>query len=304
MTDQSGYNIINIEKKIFPLIRSGEVEKVVATVAYFEFTGRLPDGEGLFFLPVKLKGVVVMEEKPNKRLIVALDTSEEFQVRELVARLEERVDIFKVGLEQYLASCGKVVDFLRSRGKGVFLDLKFHDIPNTMAAAARRAVAEGVWMFNVHVTGREAMQWVVEAAADEAAKRGMAKPLVTGVTVLTSLADQDLYELGTNLSAEELVIKRAILSREVGLDGVVASAREAGKIKESCGCDFITVCPGIRPVWSVKGDQKRVLPPAKALNNGADYLVVGRAITEAEQPEQAVELIIREMEGVLVVKQG
>ena len=239
-----------------------------------------------------------MEEKPGKKLIVALDTSEELRVRELVARLDGQVDLFKVGLEQYLASRGKVLDFLSSRGKGIFLDLKFHDIPNTMAAAARQAVAEGVWMFNLHITGREALQWVVEAIVDETAKQGVEQPLVIGVTVLTSLAEQDLFELGIELTAEELVVKRALLAREVGLNGVVASAREARKIKEECGRDFLTVCPGIRPDWSVQGDQQRVLSPAAALKNGADYLVIGRAITRAEQPEQAVELIIKEMEGI------
>ena len=238
-----------------------------------------------------------MEEKPGKKLIVALDTSEELRVHELVARLDGQVDFFKVGLEQYLASRGKVLDLLSSRGKGIFLDLKFHDIPNTMAAAARQAVAAGVWMFNLHITGREALQWVIEAVVDETAKRGGEQPLLIGVTVLTSLAEQDLSELGIELTAEELVVKRALLAREVGRNGVVASAREARKIKEACGRDFLTVCPGIRPDWSVKGDQKRVLSPAAALKNGADYLVIGRAITRAEQPEQAVEMIIKEMEG-------
>ncbi|MFW6036059.1 MAG: orotidine-5'-phosphate decarboxylase [Halothermotrichaceae bacterium] len=234
----------------------------------------------------------------KEKLITALDTSKEKRLIELVNNLEQNVEVFKIGLEQYLASRGKALDLLKEKNKKIFLDLKFHDIPNTMAAAARNAVREGVWMMNIHITGKEAMKWVMEAVTDEAAKLGVDRPLVIGVTVLTSLDDKDLNDLGINVTTEELVIKRAALAKSAGLDGVVSSPREAAKIKKACGNEFITVCPGIRPEWSVKGDQKRIMPPAKALEVGADYLVVGRPIRTADNPAQAADKIIKEMEEV------
>lgn len=241
-----------------------------------------------------MKGVMVLREK----IIVALDTAEESSVKELVISLENRVEVFKIGLEQYLASSGKVVDYLNSKGKKVFLDLKFHDIPNTMAAAARQAVGHGVWMFNIHVTGLEGMKTVVEAARDEALKLGVKKPLIIGVTVLTSLNDNDLQMLGNRYSAGELVLKKAVLAAKASLDGVVCSANEVRKINEKIAADFLTVCPGIRPSWAVKGDQKRIMTPANAVKEGADYLVIGRPITKADNPAAAVEKIIKEIEGV------
>ncbi|MBZ4686490.1 MAG: orotidine-5-phosphate decarboxylase [Clostridia bacterium] len=230
------------------------------------------------------------------KLIVALDTPEEKRVRELVTVLKDKVDIFKVGLEQYLASRGKVLDYLRSNGKKVFLDLKFHDIPNTVEAAARVAVREGVWMFNMHVSDFEGMKRVAEAALEEAEKTGIVRPLVIGVTVLTSMSEEDLQETGIPLTPQELVIKRALLAQKAGLDGVVASPREAKSIRENCGEDFISVCPGIRPAWAAKGDQKRIMPPGTALKEGAHYLVVGRPITKADDPGEAASKILAEME--------
>jgi orotidine-5'-phosphate decarboxylase len=134
--------------------------------------------------------------KASDKLIVALDTSDDSKLRSLVEQLDNRIKIFKVRLEQYLASRGKVLQYLKDKNKQVFLDLKFHDIPNTMAAAARRAVAEGVWMFNLHVTGIEAMKRVLDAAKDEAEKRNLKTPIIIGVTILTSLEDNDLTQLG------------------------------------------------------------------------------------------------------------
>lgn len=244
-----------------------------------------------------------MDEKKfnyaRKKLIVALDTSDENNLRYLVENLGAKVDIYKVGLEQYLASRGKVLDYLRDKGKKIFLDLKFHDIPNTMAAAARMAVAEGVWMFNIHVTGSEGIKGVVDAVGDESKKRGIKKPLIIGVTVLTSLDYNDLKELGIDYSPAETVFKRAKLAKRAGLDGVVSSAREAKNIKKKCDSTFITVCPGVRPDWASSGDQKRIMTPASALQEGADYLVVGRPITQADEPAKAVTKILEEMEEVL-----
>ncbi|MFW6264489.1 MAG: orotidine-5'-phosphate decarboxylase [Bacillota bacterium] len=237
--------------------------------------------------------------KARKKLIVALDTSDEVKLKKLLDELGDTVDIFKVGLEQYLASRGKVLDLLKKKGKQVFLDLKFHDIPNTMAAAARRAVNEKVWMFNIHVTGSEAMRQVMAAARDEAEKLGIECPKVIGVTVLTSLSDEDLRELGYQTTAAESVITRAKLAKEAGLSGVVSSAKEADSIKKEVGNDFMTVCPGVRPIWASKGDQKRIMTPSAAISEGADYLVVGRPITQAEVPAEAAKKILSEMEDVL-----
>lgn len=234
----------------------------------------------------------------KEKIIVALDTSEEVKVRELVETLGSTVNTYKVGLEQYLTSKGSVIDYLHSKNKRVFLDLKFHDIPNTLAAAAKAAVKEGVWMFNMHVTNMEGMKRVVETVEEESARLGIPKPLVIGVTLLTSMAQEDLLETGITVSPQELVVRRSELAKKAGLDGVVASAREVEAIKKSCGSAFITVCPGIRPIWAAKGDQKRVTTPAKALKAGAHYLVVGRPITMAENPYEAAEKIIEEMKEV------
>lgn len=232
---------------------------------------------------------------PREKLIVALDTSDEERLKYLVEKLDENVIYYKVGLEQYLSSRGKVLDYLRNKNKMVFLDLKFHDIPNTMAAAARVAVSEGVWMFNIHVTGISGMKMVLEAAKDEAEKQGIKKPLIIGVTVLTSLDADDLRQLGIEYTPAETVLKKAVLAEKAGLDGVVSSAREAKAIKESCSNSFVTVCPGVRPDWASKGDQKRVMTPGMAFREGADYLVIGRPITKAEEPEKAVGKILDEM---------
>ncbi len=237
--------------------------------------------------------------KSRDKLIVPLDTSDDDRIKYLVEELDEMVDIFKIGLEQYLASRGKVLDFLKSKGKKVFLDLKFHDIPNTMAAAARRAVAEDVWMFNIHVTGVEGMKMVMDAARDEAEKRSLQIPLIIGVTVLTSLADDDLRQLGIDYTPAETVLKKANLAKKAGLDGVVSSAQEAKIIKDNCGPSFVTVCPGVRPDWASTGDQKRIMAPRAALLEGADYLVIGRPISKADKPAEAAERILTEMNVVL-----
>lgn len=241
----------------------------------------------------------IKKHDAREKLIVALDTSVEERLKYLVENLDENVLYYKVGLEQYLASRGKVLDYLRNKNKKVFLDLKFHDIPNTMASVARVAVSEGVWMFNIHVTGIDGMKMVVDAAGNEAEKQGIEKPLIIGVTVLTSLDADDLRQLCIEYTPAETVLKKAKLAGNAGLNGVVSSAREAKIIKENCGNSFITVCPGVRPDWASKGDQKRIMTPENALQEGADYLVIGRPITKAEEPEKAVIKILDEMKGAL-----
>lgn len=231
----------------------------------------------------------------KEKLIVALDAFYEEDARQLIDCLGSSVGTFKVGLEQYLSSRGKILEYLRKKNKRIFLDLKFHDIPNTMQAAARAAVRENVWMFNIHVTGLEGMKKVCEAASEESKKIGTSRPLVIGVTFLTSLANDDLLDLGITLPLEELVLKRAVLAQKAGLDGVVCSPREVSDITQNCGRNFVAVCPGIRPSWSDPGDQKRIMTPAEAVSKGAHYIVVGRPITEAKEPREAAEKIIQEM---------
>ncbi len=235
--------------------------------------------------------------KGKEKLIVAIDTNEFDKAKELIDKLEDSVDIFKVGLEQYVSTRGKTVDYLKEKGKRIFLDLKFHDIPNTMESAVRAAVRDNVWLMTIHVSDMEGMRRCAFAAKEEAAKLNIEKPLIVGVTVLTSLSNQDLADIGCNLNTEELAIKRAKLAKESGIDGVVCSAQEVHKIVEACGNDFITVCPGIRPATSEVGDQKRVVTPADAIKRGAHYLVVGRPITQAQNPNESAVNIVAEIEN-------
>lgn len=231
------------------------------------------------------------------KLIVAIDTDDFDKAKELIDQLEESVDIFKVGLEQYVATKGKTVDYLKEKGKKIFLDLKFHDIPNTMKSAVRAAVRDNVWLMTIHVSDLEGMRQCALVAKEEAERLNIEKPIIVGVTVLTSLSNEDLQDIGCNMTTEELAIKRAKLAKESGIDGVVCSAKEVDKIVEACGKDFVTVCPGIRPATSSAGDQKRVVTPAQAIKNGAQYLVVGRPITQSENPKQSAIDIAKEIEN-------
>ena len=233
----------------------------------------------------------------KERMIVAIDTNEFDKAKEIIDKLENSVEIFKVGLEQYIATRGKTVDYLNEKGKKIFLDLKFHDIPNTMQSAVRAAVRDKVWLMTIHVSDIEGMRQCAQAAREEAEKLNIQKPIIVGVTVLTSLSNQDLQDIGCNLTTEELAIKRAKLAKEAGIDGIVCSAQEVDKIVEACGKDFITVCPGVRPQGADKGDQKRVVTPKEAINKGAHYLVVGRPITKAQNPKEAAISIVNEIEN-------
>lgn len=229
------------------------------------------------------------------RIIVALDTSSTKEAEALMKDLKEEAVNYKVGLEQYLASDGKMVDILNKNNKNVFLDLKFHDIPNTVSAAAREAVKKNIWMFNIHVTALETMKGAVEVTKKEADRLNIQRPLIIGVTILTSLSKYDLKDLGYIGETGELAVRRASLAKKAGLDGVVASPKEVRMIKDECGDDFVVVCPGVRPEWSQKDDQKRFMTPKEALQEGADYLVVGRPVTKAKDPVEAISMIYKEM---------
>ena len=235
----------------------------------------------------------------KEKLIVAIDTDDYEKAVNLIDSLEDSVDIFKVGLENYIASRGKTVDYLKSKGKKIFLDLKFHDIPNTMKSAVKAAIRDGVWLMTIHVSDMEGMEQCANIAKEESERLGIEKPLIVGVTVLTSLSDNDLKDIGCDMNTQDLAIKRAKLAKEAGLDGVVCSAREVSKIVEACGKDFVTVCPGIRPASAEVGDQKRVVTPSEAILNGASVLVVGRPITQASVPSESANKIVKEIESVL-----
>lgn len=223
----------------------------------------------------------------NKRVIVPLDFPDEDAALAFAARLDSKLCRVKVGKELFVAAGPSVVGRLQERGFEVFLDLKFHDIPNTVAGACRAAARLGVWMMNVHASGGEAM---MRAARDAIA--GVARPpLLIAVTILTSLSDEDLRRLGFNGPVEENVERLARLARACGLDGVVCSAQEATSIRRATGADFTLVTPGIRLASSATDDQARVVTPLEAVRLGADYLVIGRPITQAEDPAGTLELI-------------
>ncbi len=233
------------------------------------------------------------------RLIVALDVTEREKALELVEMLHDCCGMFKIGLEPFCNFGPTFVEEIQDRGGRVFLDLKFHDIPRTVAQAGRAAARLGVEMFNVHIAGgSEMMKAVVEAVREETAGKKQTK--ILGVTVLTSLgADELTRDLGIDRSPLEQVIFWAQEAKECGLSGVVASPREISAIREHCGRDFLIVTPGIRPAGAGSGDQKRVSTPGDAVRSGVDYIVVGRPILQAQDPRQAALDIIREMEEAI-----
>ena len=231
------------------------------------------------------------------RLIVALDVDSQAQAERLAERLDGLVRRFKIGSQLFTAGGPAVVEAIQKRGAEVFLDLKFHDIPNTVAGAAREAARLGVFMFNVHASGGLAM---MKAAADGAAaaavELSVRRPLVIAVTVLTSLDHAALHrELGVTSSVEDHVLHLAELAREAGLDGTVASPVEIAAIRRSLGAAWVIVTPGVRPAGSAAGDQSRVATPGAATRAGAHYLVVGRPITGAPDPAAAAAAILEEM---------
>jgi orotidine-5'-phosphate decarboxylase len=231
----------------------------------------------------------------------------------MAERLHGHAGMFKVGSELFTAEGPVPVRYLVTTGQRVFLDLKFHDIPNTVRAAAREAAELGVSMVNVHASGgRKMMEAALEGArsALQSVSRRMqgstgiavgdeARPRVLAVTILTSLESQDLEELGISGTPVEAVLRLARLAQSAGLDGVVASPREISAIRQACGPGFLIVTPGIRPASAATNDQARIATPASAIAAGADYLVVGRPITGAPDPVAAADAIVAEMDGAL-----
>jgi orotidine-5'-phosphate decarboxylase len=233
-----------------------------------------------------------------EQLLVALDVDTVAEARALADRLRGAVGGFKIGNRLFTSEGPGLVEELASHGDRVFLDLKFHDIPNTVAGAIRAATRLGVWMVNVHASGGRAMMRAARAAADEeAARRSLTAPLVIAVTMLTSLDQAALAEIGLNGAVADQVERLAVLTESSGLDGVVASPQEIAIIRKVCGARFNIVTPGIRGAGDAKGDQSRTLSAAEALAAGASYLVVGRPIIAAADPHAAAERIALECRG-------
>lgn len=237
---------------------------------------------------------------PAQRLIVPLDVASEAAAIALVERLPQ-VQFWKVGLELFVSSGPAILQFLKERDKQIFLDLKFHDIPNTVAGACRAAARYGVDLLTIHATaGKTALQAAQAALIEGAGEAGLAPPQLIAITVLTSLSARDLaFDLKIPLELPEYALHMALLAQEAGLGGVVCSPQEVSQLRTVCGEDFLFVCPGVRPIGSQAGDQQRSLTPAAAIQAGADYLVIGRPITTAADPAQAFAQICQELETVL-----
>lgn len=225
-------------------------------------------------------------------VVVALDFENKAQALNLVSQLDPALCRLKVGKEMFTHFGPALVLELQQRKFEVFLDLKFHDIPNTVAKAVKAAADLGVWMVNVHASGGSRM---MSAARESLISYGTDKPHLIAVTVLTSMEQGDLVELGISLTPQQQVVKLAALTQQAGLDGVVCSAQEATLLKQQFGKDFMLVTPGIRPASSAPDDQRRVMTPLQALHAGVDYMVIGRPITKAAQPLEALHAIVQEL---------
>lgn len=245
-----------------------------------------------------------MNDSVKNRLIVALDVESAQEARELFARLRDHAGMFKIGSQLFTAAGPGIVRELVAAGASIFLDLKFHDIPNTVASAGVEAARLGVSMFNVHALGgSEMMRRTAEATTEASAREGSPRPAVIAVTVLTSSDSATLAEVGIPLDPLTMVERLALLAKECGLDGVVASPREVATVRAAVRAgDFLIVTPGVRPIGSASDDQKRIMTPAEALMAGADYLVMGRAILKAVDPQGAVIKIVEEMSRILAHK--
>jgi orotidine-5'-phosphate decarboxylase len=239
----------------------------------------------------------LMKDDRDNRLIVALDVETIGRARELVSNLREVAGMFKIGSQLFTAAGPDFVREIIAAGSRVFLDLKFHDIPNTVAAAAREATRLGVSIFDIHAAGgSHMMKRTAEAVAEVAEREGLSRPLVIAITVLTSFDEATLAEVGFSDGPQEQVKRLAELAANCGMDGVVASPHEVALLRHTINrAGFVIVAPGVRPAGADRHDQKRVMTPAAAMRAGADYLVVGRSILDAPDPARAARSILEEM---------
>ncbi|MFH1406455.1 MAG: orotidine-5'-phosphate decarboxylase [Candidatus Omnitrophota bacterium] len=232
----------------------------------------------------------------SEKLIVALDVATIERAQALVNRLSRTVKTFKIGSQLYCAAGPKAIRIVRKQHCEVFLDLKFYDIPSVVSKAAEALVAQRVSMFTVHISGGMNMMTELVKTVDRAAKKfAVRRPKILGVTVLTSINDDDLKEFGIKRFLKDQVIYLAQVAKNAGLDGVIASAEEAHRIKQVCAKDFLVVTPGVRPRGSKAGDQKRIMTPRQAISEGADYIVVGRPVVESPDPLKVARAILKEI---------
>jgi len=235
------------------------------------------------------------KENPASKIIIALDVKNKEEATEVVSGLKE-ARTFKIGLELFTAEGPALFKKLKALRKDIFLDLKLPDIPNTVAGAVRSAVRHGVQMMTVHASGgREMMARAAAAARETAEAESLNRPLLLGVTILTSMKSDTLEEIGMKPDAAGQVLRLAGLAKAAGLDGVVSSPQEIEILRQEYGTELLIVTPGIRPVWAAAQDQKRIMTPAEAVAKGADYLVIGRPITGAPSPEDAFRRIVEEL---------
>ena len=238
-----------------------------------------------------------MTTKPAQHIFVALDTSDLKHALKLAQMLKGRIGGVKIGKEFFTSHGPAGTRMIADEGLPIFLDLKFHDIPNTVAGAVRASISLKPFILNVHAAGgRAMMESARDAAAEEANSQGVDRPLILGVTVLTSLDQGDFKEIGLSSSTNDQVRRLASLAQESGLDGVVCSASEIESLRTHCGKEFKLLTPGIRPSWADVGDQKRVVSPLFALSQGADFLVIGRPITCSQDPVMAISRIEHELQ--------
>jgi len=233
---------------------------------------------------------------PKDKIIFALDVEHFAEAQKRVKLLKDQIGLFKVGKQLFTHAGPKVVDMIHQKGQKVFLDLKYHDIPNTVAKAGEEATKLNVAMFNLHALGGfEMMKKTVEASQAMAKNLGTPRPIILAVTVLTSMDEGALKEVGVQGPLIEEVGRLAFLASKAGVDGVIASPQEIGIIRERCGGKFLIITPGIRAPSDKKDDQKRTLTPKEAISAGANYLVIGRPIKEAKDPLEAVQRIIEDI---------
>ena len=247
---------------------------------------------------IEQEGYTPMKDNNMEKIIVALDVSNKEEALSLVRQLKD-TKIFKIGLQLFTAEGPLLVQHLHDLGKNVFLDLKLHDIPNTVAGAVRMGVRMGVHMMTLHASGgKEMMASAACAAKEEAERVGKNAPLLLAVTVLTSLKDKQLKDIGIPADTKSQVLNLAGLAHQSGIEGIICSPHEIETITKTYKKDLVVVAPGIRPKWAAAQDQKRILTPAQAVQKGADYLVIGRPITQASSPHDAFLKIVDEIKNL------